>query len=75
MSVLQSKLSEGDKQQRAWLVVVEHLHERIDQLRKDNDLIDNDLVRTAYIRGKIAALKEMLQEPQPLISPDFDYRD
>lgn len=64
MPLLLEKLTESDKQQRAWLIVEAHLKEQLDMLRLSNDSFNNTDIKTAAIRGRISFIKELLQAPQ-----------
>lgn len=61
-------LSSGDKLSPTWLRLVEHLEQRLDVLRKQNDG-RLDEVQTARMRGRIAQLKELISlgADQPVV--------
>lgn len=53
------KLTPHEQQSAVWIKLRDHLTERLDALRKNND---GDLTpeQTAKLRGRIAALREIL---------------
>ena len=55
----------------AWLRLVEHMQERIDELRRSNDS-DLSEKQTADVRGRIAELKRFLALPSesPAVPPE-----
>lgn len=46
-----------------WAYIKKWSNDRINKLRADNDSILKDEIKTAFIRGKIAALKELSELP------------
>lgn len=64
-------LTHVEAQSALWLKLKKHLEERLDVLRAKNDG-DLDTTETARLRGRIAALKELiaLEDPSPFIVAD-----
>lgn len=61
-------MKELDVQSPTWRCIERTALGRIDTLRQKNDLPSLDAIRTAELRGRIAAWKELLalaQEPTP----------
>lgn len=60
-----------EAQSQLWLKLKKHMQGRIDVLRAKNDG-DLDTTETARLRGRIAAIKELiaLEESSPIIVAD-----
>lgn len=58
------KLTEHEQHSAVWIKIRDHLTERLDALRSQNDG-DLDPLATARLRGRIAAIKELLALGQP----------
>ena len=54
------KLERHDFDSRMWVLLREHINERIQKLRVDNDRPQNTEQQTATLRGRILELKELL---------------
>lgn len=67
---------EIEPQSNTWKAVEEYATEKLESYRKQNDSTDLDEVKTAVIRGRIAALKELLALSQAPATKtdDGDYR-
>lgn len=62
-----------EPQSETWQAIEEYADEKLKQLRLGNDAMANDFARTCFLRGQIAAWKELLALPAkvaPAISPD-----
>ncbi|MDR2333731.1 MAG: hypothetical protein LBE61_09630 [Burkholderiaceae bacterium] len=55
-----------------WRVLQQHADEQIATLREKNDSPNLDALRTAEIRGRIAAWKELLALATPAPAPTAD---
>lgn len=57
-----------------WRALVQHARQQIDTLREKNDSPSMDAIRTAELRGRIAAWKELLalDTPAPAQLADVD---
>ena len=49
-----------------WVAIRKHLEDEIDRLRKANDNVDLDPIKTAGLRARIAAVKDLLMLPDRL---------
>lgn len=49
-----------------WVTIRKHLEDEIDRLRKANDNVDLDPIKTAALRARIAAVKDLLMLPERL---------
>lgn len=49
-----------------WVAIRKHLEAEIDRLRKANDNVDLDPIKTAGLRARIAAVKDLLMLPDRL---------
>jgi hypothetical protein len=57
-------LFRSDFQTATWRRLTQTLEAELQQLRESNDVVSNDPVKTAVIRGQIKAVKKMLALPQ-----------
>ena len=55
-----------------WIELRDHLKQRLDDLRKQNDKLDASDAETAITRGRIAEVKRLLEleKPKPEIHTD-----
>ncbi|MFA5322908.1 MAG: hypothetical protein WC373_09570 [Smithella sp.] len=60
------KLNEIELQSTVWLKIAAWAKDRLDTHRKQNDG-DRDITETAKLRGRIAAIKELLDMESPAI--------
>lgn len=58
------KLDKIEQRSAVWLKLQQHIQDRLDQLRQQNDG-DLDPIATARIRGRVAMAKEILDLGQP----------
>lgn len=65
------RLTRIETQSQLWLKLKKHMQERVDVLRAKNDG-DLDTTETARLRGRIAAIKELiaLEDHSPFIVAD-----
>ncbi len=63
-------LSAGQTLDPLWRRLKEHIEQTIDQLRKQNDNENLSPEKTAFMRGRIKALKDLLEleNPPPVIA-------
>lgn len=54
------KIEPHERSNPVWVKLREHFERRLDIERKKNDSVTLDAEQTAFMRGKIAALKELL---------------
>ena len=59
-----SMLNEAELNTAVWLKMKKHLEKRLDDLRKKNDS-DMSEAKTYKVRGRIAEIKELLNEAEP----------
>lgn len=55
-----------------WRAIEQHAQERVATLREKNDSPSMDAIRTAELRGRIAAWKELLALASPAPAPTVD---
>ena len=53
-------ITQADRHTSVWRALAEHYETRLDDLRKQNDNAGKDLTETAYLRGRIAEIKMLL---------------
>lgn len=58
------KLEKIELQSAVWLKLQQHMEDRLDQLRQQNDG-DLDPIATARVRGRVAMVKELLDLGRP----------
>ncbi len=55
------QMSDADKQSGQWSRLAEHLENRLDDLRRQNDDPQKTDVETAFIRGRISEVKRLIE--------------
>lgn len=65
------KLTRSEAGSPLWAKLEEHITARLTDKRAENDL-DKDAIKTAYLRGLIAAYKEFLLLAQQAPEPETD---
>lgn len=58
-------LNDADRQSAVYKKIKKYLEERHETLRKQNDNPKNDVVDTAFIRGRIREISRLLGEAEP----------
>lgn len=62
-----------DLRSDTWRRLTQHLREQLQELRESNDLMSLDANKTAFIRGQIKVVKEILDlSNSGSLSPDGD---